>query len=242
MLKAIVGTTSSVNPPTSSTFTKLVLPDDCRPTTETSSDFVQNNDVTHVHQDENQDAIRNKRYWGEGGQVVVKLSKHGFAPATFLAAKMTARMAESFCLRGARALPSMRIQFRCYTSASVAKRAKKLDKMALANREEAKTTASRILEKLKEHEAGLAKSKPPHLKEERLWSRLDKVVSGWGKDGGWCIERVRRMSHKFSFGTQRGSSSKRSQYRCKVQWPSVCAYPLSSPSSRRASSSSAPSG
>jgi hypothetical protein len=60
MLKAIVGTTSSVNPPTSNTLTKLVLPDDCRPTTETSSVFVQNNDVNQVHQDENQDVIRNK--------------------------------------------------------------------------------------------------------------------------------------------------------------------------------------
>src|SRR5258706_4253709 len=62
MLKAIVGTTSSVNPPTSSTFTKLVLPDDCKPTTETSSAFDQNNDINQVHQDEYQDAIRNKGY------------------------------------------------------------------------------------------------------------------------------------------------------------------------------------
>ena len=68
MLKAIVGTTSSVNPPTSSTFTKLVLPDDCKPTTETSSAFVQNNDVNQVHQDENNDAIRNKGYRAHEGR------------------------------------------------------------------------------------------------------------------------------------------------------------------------------
>jgi len=89
MLKAIVGATSSVNPPTSSTFTKLVLPDDCRPTTETSSVFVQNNDINQVHQDENQDVIRNKGYKEEASQGQVVLSKHGSQPSacTFTAEK-----------------------------------------------------------------------------------------------------------------------------------------------------------
>jgi inhibitor of KinA sporulation pathway (predicted exonuclease) len=95
---------------------------------------------------------------------------------------MTARLAEPLCLRGARALPAIRIQFKRYSSATLAKRGKKLEKVAQANREEAKITASRILDKLREQEAGLTKPKPPHQKEEHPWSRLDKVVTGWGKD------------------------------------------------------------
>jgi len=59
-----------------------------------------------------------------------------------------------------------------------------LDKAGQAIKDEAKITANRILDKLREQEAGLTKSKPPHLKGEHLWSRLDKVVTGWGKDGG----------------------------------------------------------
>jgi len=51
-----------------------------------------------------------------------------------------------------------------------------------SNKEEAKVTASRILDKLREQEAGLAKPKPSHQRAEHLWSRLDKVVTGWGKD------------------------------------------------------------
>jgi hypothetical protein len=92
------------------------------------------------------------------------------------------RLTGSRCLSGVRALPAIRIRFRRYASAVLAKRAKKLDKVAQANREEAKTTANRILVKLREQEAALTKPKPPHLKNEHLWSRLDEVVTGWGKD------------------------------------------------------------
>lgn len=96
---------------------------------------------------------------------------------------MTTRLAKSLSLRGVRVLPAIRIQFRRYASAALAKRAKKKDKGAQANREEAKITANRILGKLREQEAGLAKSKPPHLREgQLLLSRLDKVITGWGKD------------------------------------------------------------
>lgn len=59
-----------------------------------------------------------------------------------------------------------------------------MDKTGQANKEEAKITSIRILDKLREQEAGLTKPKPPHQKVEHLWSRLDKIVTGWGKDGG----------------------------------------------------------
>jgi hypothetical protein len=95
---------------------------------------------------------------------------------------MTTRLAESLCLGGVRALPAIRIRFRGYASAVLAKRVKKLDKVTQANSEEAKITANRILGKLREQETGLTKSKAPHLKKEHLWSTLDKVVTGWGKD------------------------------------------------------------
>ena len=97
---------------------------------------------------------------------------------------MSTRLAESLCLRDVHALPAIRIHFRRYVSAAPAKRARKLDKAGQANKEAAKITASRILDKLREQEAGLTKPKPPHQKEDSLWSRLDNVVSGWGKDGG----------------------------------------------------------
>jgi len=100
----------------------------------------------------------------------------------FKLAEMTTRLAESLCLSGVRALPAIRIRVRRYASAVLAKRAKILDKVAQANKEEAKITAKRILVKLREQEAGLTKPKPPHRKEDHLWSRLDKVVTGWGKD------------------------------------------------------------
>jgi len=95
---------------------------------------------------------------------------------------MTTRLAESLCLSGVRALPAIRIRCRRYASAVLAKRAKKWDKVAQTNKEEAKITANRILTKLREQEAGLTKPKPSHQKDEQLWSRLDKVVTGWGKD------------------------------------------------------------
>ena len=95
---------------------------------------------------------------------------------------MSTRLAESLCLIGVHALPAIRIRFRRYTSGVFAKRAKNWDKVTQANKEEAKITAKRILVKLREQEAGLTKPKPPHLKQEYLWSRLDKVVTGWGKD------------------------------------------------------------
>ena len=95
---------------------------------------------------------------------------------------MSTRLAEPLCLSGVRALPAIRIRFRRYGSAVLTKRTKKWDKAAQVNKEEAKITASRILAKLREQEAGLTKPKPPHLKEDHLWSRLDKIVTGWGKD------------------------------------------------------------
>ena len=125
---------------------------------------------------------------GSGGQFVQEvLSKHGFTRPGFTLpfelAEMTTRLAESLCLTGVHAPTAMRSRFRRYGSAVLAKRAKKLDKAAQANKEEAKITANRILAKLREQEAGLTKPKPPHQKQlEYLWSRLDKVVTGWGKD------------------------------------------------------------
>lgn len=110
------------------------------------------------------------------------LSKHGSSAFTFRAEKMTPPLAESLCLRGVRVLPAIRIRFRHYSNTVLAKRAKKSDKVTQANKEEAKIAANRIFLKLKEQELGLTKPRPPHLKDEHIWSRLDKVVTGWGKD------------------------------------------------------------
>lgn len=110
------------------------------------------------------------------------LSKHGSSALTFRAEKMTTRLAEPLCLRGVLALPAIRIRFRHYTSTVLEKRAKKSDKATQANKEEAKMAANRIFRKLKEQELGLTKPRPPHLKDEHIWSTLDKVVTGWGKD------------------------------------------------------------
>ena len=123
---------------------------------------------------------------GSGVQVVCLSTKHGFTRSSFTfpfeLAEMTTRLAKSLCLTGVHALPAIRIRFRRYASTVFAKRAKKWDMASQTNKEEAKITAKRILNKLREQEADLTKPKPPHLKQEYLWSRLDKVVTGWGKD------------------------------------------------------------